>query len=259
MRDQQHRAANLALQGFDQAKNLRLDRDIQRRGRLVGDQQLRPAHERHRDHGSLAHAAGQLVRILRVPLFDVRNADFVQHLERQPARRRRADVLLHENRLVDLIADGVHRRECRHRLLKDHAHEAAPYAEKQAGLFVQFGNVDLSLPLRPQHDPAVDDPARRLHKLKKRVSRDAFPAARLSHQRERAAALDRERHVLHCAHHAVGREERHAQVAHLEQRCFGGKVHFVAYGSAASRKPSPRKLKLSTVRTIRTTGINSQG
>ena len=41
----------------EQFEQLRLDRDIERRRRFVGDQELRFARERHRDHCALAHAA----------------------------------------------------------------------------------------------------------------------------------------------------------------------------------------------------------
>ena len=47
----------------DQLEDLRLDGDVERGGRFVGDQQLRAAGERHRDHHALAQAAGELVRI----------------------------------------------------------------------------------------------------------------------------------------------------------------------------------------------------
>ena len=52
----------------DQLQNLRLDRDVERGGRLVGDQELGRAGERHRDHDALALAAGELVRIIPDPL-----------------------------------------------------------------------------------------------------------------------------------------------------------------------------------------------
>jgi hypothetical protein len=47
----------LALQFPQQVEHLGLDGDIERRGRLVGDQQLRLARQRHRDHHPLLHAA----------------------------------------------------------------------------------------------------------------------------------------------------------------------------------------------------------
>ena len=68
MGDEQHRHAELVLQALDQLEDLRLDGDVERGGRLVGDQHLRLAGERHGDHGALAHAARQVVRVLVVAL-----------------------------------------------------------------------------------------------------------------------------------------------------------------------------------------------
>ena len=52
-----------ACRSVDQLQDLRLDGDVERGGRLVGDQQRRPADQRHRDHRALAQAAGKLERI----------------------------------------------------------------------------------------------------------------------------------------------------------------------------------------------------
>ena len=57
MGDHQQRHAELGLQVLDEAQDLRLDGDVERGGRLVGDQQRRPADQRHGDHGALAQAA----------------------------------------------------------------------------------------------------------------------------------------------------------------------------------------------------------
>ena len=57
-------APRLLLQLAHQIEDLRLDGDVERGGRLVGDQELGIAGERHRDHHALAHAAGELVRIV---------------------------------------------------------------------------------------------------------------------------------------------------------------------------------------------------
>ena len=62
------------LQRAHQVEDLRLDGDVERRGRLVGDQQPRLAGQRHRDHRALAHAARQLVRILVEALLGRRDA-----------------------------------------------------------------------------------------------------------------------------------------------------------------------------------------
>ena len=67
--DQHQRGARPLLDRLEQLQDLRLDRHVERGRRLVGDQQLRLARERHPDHHALAHAAGQLVRVLlRTPL-----------------------------------------------------------------------------------------------------------------------------------------------------------------------------------------------
>ena len=60
-KDHAHR--HLFLQDADKLEDLRLNGDVQRGGRLIGDQQRRAAGERHGDHHPLAHAAGELVRI----------------------------------------------------------------------------------------------------------------------------------------------------------------------------------------------------
>ena len=62
--DQQHRKAERFLEAGEQLQHLRLDRHVERRGRLVGDQQFRLAGDRHGDHHALAHAARQFMRIL---------------------------------------------------------------------------------------------------------------------------------------------------------------------------------------------------
>ena len=52
---------------LEQLEDLRLHRDVERGGRLVGDQQVGLVGERHGDHDALALAAGELVRIAREP------------------------------------------------------------------------------------------------------------------------------------------------------------------------------------------------
>ncbi len=47
----------LLLQHLDELEDLRLDRHVEGGRRLVGDQQLGPAGQRHGDHDALAHAA----------------------------------------------------------------------------------------------------------------------------------------------------------------------------------------------------------
>jgi hypothetical protein len=72
----------LLLQLDHQVEDLRLDGDVERRGRLVGDQHLGIAGQRHGDHDALAHAARKLVRILVERGGGVGDAHQSQHLDR---------------------------------------------------------------------------------------------------------------------------------------------------------------------------------
>ena len=68
----------LALLLLEQVEDLRLHGDVERGGRLVGEQQLRAARERDGDHHALAHAAGQLVRVLVEAPLGLGDADRLQ-------------------------------------------------------------------------------------------------------------------------------------------------------------------------------------
>jgi hypothetical protein len=85
--DQQHAHRPLGLQAAQQFENLRLDGHVERRRRLIGDQQARIAGQRDGDHHPLLHAAGQLEGILAEAAFRVGDADRRQQFERPFARR----------------------------------------------------------------------------------------------------------------------------------------------------------------------------
>ena len=76
--DEQYGHAQLFAQVAQQLNDLRLDGDIEGGGGFVGHEQLRLRSERHRDHHTLLHAAGQFVRIISQPRFRRRNADELQ-------------------------------------------------------------------------------------------------------------------------------------------------------------------------------------
>ena len=77
---------NSLLEALHQVEDLRLRRHVERGRRLVGDQQVGVVDERHRDHHALAHAAGELVRVVVDPPLGARDADRLQQLERPRAR-----------------------------------------------------------------------------------------------------------------------------------------------------------------------------
>ena len=80
--DEQDRGALLAPQIVEQAEHLRLDRDVERGRRLVGDQDAGIVGERHGDADPLAHAAGKLVRIAVGALARVGDLDQFEELDR---------------------------------------------------------------------------------------------------------------------------------------------------------------------------------
>ena len=86
VRDQDERRVEVGDEGLQQLEDLRLDRDVERGRRLVGDQELRLARERHRDHRALAHSARELVRVVLQPRPGARDPDLVEQLRRRGRR-----------------------------------------------------------------------------------------------------------------------------------------------------------------------------
>ncbi len=74
------------LRVLEQLQDLRLHRDVERGGRLVGDQQVGLVRQRHGDHHALALAAGELMRIALQPPGRIGNADLVEQFEDAGAR-----------------------------------------------------------------------------------------------------------------------------------------------------------------------------
>ena len=87
--DEQDAHPRLFLQLLDQVEDLRLDRHVERGGRLVGDQERRVAGQRHGDHRALAHAAGQLGAGTRRRASGAGMPTFAASRWRARARRRR--------------------------------------------------------------------------------------------------------------------------------------------------------------------------
>ena len=126
VRDQDQRRVAVCDELPQQPEDLRLDRDVERRRGLVGDQQLRLARERDRDHRALSHPARELVRVvLRAgcPGSGSRPGRAALPRARAAASLPHPEVRL--ERLADLLADGQDRVQARHRVLEDHRDLAA--------------------------------------------------------------------------------------------------------------------------------------
>ena len=115
-----------------------LQHDVERGGRLVGDQQLRLQRAGDRDDDALALAAGKLVRIARQREFCLRQPDAVEHLSRAFFGLAAVGAGVPANALGDLLADRLDRVERRHRLLENHADVVAAQA-RTSGLRLPTG------------------------------------------------------------------------------------------------------------------------
>ena len=131
-----------AWRSREQLEDLRLHRHVERRRRLVGDEEVRLVGERHGDHHALALPAGKLVRIGAEPALGLADADLLQKLQHAHPRRAVAHAAMQLQHLADLPLDGVERVERGHRLLEDHGDVVAAHARRSSSLA-----VSRSLPL----------------------------------------------------------------------------------------------------------------
>ena len=182
--DQHDGGAVGLLQLAHQVEDLGLDGDVERRGRLVGDQHLRIARQRHGDHDALAHAARHLVRVGVDAAFGLGDVDAAQHFDGAVHRLLARQALVQRDRLAHLAADGEQRIERGHRLLEDHRDLVAADA-------LHLGLAELEQVLALEADGAADDAAGRVcHQAQNRQRRHALAAARFAHHAQRLAALE---------------------------------------------------------------------
>ena len=104
VRDQDDRGMRLLVEVAQQLEDLRLHGDVERGGRLVGEQQRRLAQQRHRDHDALAHAAREFVRIEPDAPRGLGDADALEHAHGDGERLGAADAAVRRQHLRQLIA-----------------------------------------------------------------------------------------------------------------------------------------------------------
>ncbi|MNN10862.1 hypothetical protein D3C81_1237980 [compost metagenome] len=126
--DQQQRHAEALLQLDQQLKNLLLHRDVERRGRLVSDQQFRLIRQRHRNHHPLPLTTGKLMRIGFQALQRLANADQFQQLQRPFTGSAALEAFVNLQYFADLLFHRVQRVQRGHRLLENHRNAVAAQA-----------------------------------------------------------------------------------------------------------------------------------
>src|SRR5713101_4580948 len=154
--DEDHGEAVFALDVAQQLQVLRLDRHVQARRRLVGDEEPRLAGDGDGPDHPLAHPTRQLVRVLAYPPLGRRDVHGGQELTSPRPGAASRHVLVRAQRLGDLVAHREERVERGHRVLEDHGHALAP-----DGAHLSIGLVEEVLAL--EVDGPGPDPRCRQH------------------------------------------------------------------------------------------------
>ena len=221
VRDDEHGHVELGLEVLDQRQDLGLDRDVERRRRLIGDQERRPADERHRDHGPLPQAAGQLERVILQRARGVGKADEAQHFLGLGHALLAGDAMVKEEGLADLVADRVQRRQRHHRLLKDHGDVAAADPAQGNAVGLQLGDVArrLARARRGKEDLAGCDVRGLGQNAHYRLRRHGFAGAGLTDQRDGGTGTNAERNPIQRRHHRAAIVELDREILNVDQVC----------------------------------------
>ena len=125
MRDVDNGKVGFCLDFLDQFKDLRLNRNIKRRCRLITDQNIRFTGKRNRDDNTLTHTAGEFVRILFEPLFRILDSYLRKEIDRTLFRFRLGKLQMQDHAFHDLLSDRHGRIERGHRILEYHGNMLA--------------------------------------------------------------------------------------------------------------------------------------
>ena len=128
MGDQHQRHAALALQAAQQIEDLRLDRDVKRRGGFIGDQQLGVARDGHGNHDPLVHATRQLVRVGPQASLRVRHTHLLKQLDGAALGRLAVHTEVDPEGLGQLKTNRKTGVKAGGRFLKNHGHVFAGQA-----------------------------------------------------------------------------------------------------------------------------------
>ena len=225
--DEQHRHVMARLQFLQELQDLRLHGHVERRRRLVGDEEIGAVGESHRDHHALALTAGQLMREGAVFFGRVADPDFGQEFERPRLDGARAAHAVQFEDLADLPGDRMQRIERRHGLLEDHGDRiAAQIAHVALARAEQF--------LAPKADGTADARLVR-QQTDDRERGDRLAGPRFADERQRAAGRQRKRHAVdRLRHPAVRLPEGDGEVADVEKWLVAHAIASCAYWMPAA-------------------------
>ncbi len=254
--DQDDRRVERLAHTAERLEHLRLHGHVEGGRRLVGDDQLWVVDDRHGDHRPLAHAAGELVWVAVEAGAGLGDADEVEHLDGALLGHRHRDLVVSANGLGELVADGVHRVQRRHRILEDHGDALAPDVASDL-----VAKADQLLAVEPGR---AGDPRRLRQQPEQRHRRHRLARSGLADDAEDLALVQVEADAAHGLDETVIGREPDGEVLDDEHRLAARRIgHWrtlVWRGSKASRRPSPMKLMVSAMATMNRPGHqNSHG
>ena len=212
--DEQDRHAAIAPQLLEQLEDLGLHRDVERGGRLVGDQQLGVRGERDRDHDALAEAAAQLVRIRGIAEPRIGNSHLAEQRDRAVLRLARRRLAVGADRLRrpgrPTVKTGL-------RLVMG-SWKTMPIRPPRTARISDSGSASRSVPSSEMRAPSSIRPGGGTRRSRARLVRllpqpDSPTSARVSPRAMREAdAVD-------GVHRAAAQGEGQAEILDLEEGC----------------------------------------
>ena len=206
---QQNGRAVFAAQLVDQIEDALLHRHIEGAGGFVGDDQRRAQGNRNGDQDALAHAAGQLVRVLLSAQIRLGEADAGQKLDDTRIDFRPAALPVNLKHFGDLSTDGLDRVERCRRILWDQADLAAANG--------------VELLLRPARDIGAVEPDRTgfqsavlCQKPDHGLRRGGLSGARLAHERHDLTRTHQQRNLVDDPLKSIAAAIAYRKIADLE-------------------------------------------
>ena len=225
--------AQLIAQALDQIDDLGLDGDIQGGRRFVGYQDLWVAGQGHRNHHSLAHTPGELVRVIRQPFRGLGYANHFQQLDRPLTGLRFGHAQVHPQLFGNLVLDGQYRIKRRHRILENHGDLRAAHPAD----FIRRHLEQVAV--REQGAAAFDLPGRLGHQLEHGEHGDAFATAAFSHHSQGLTFLELKAHPVDRVDHAFRRVKVSNQVVDSQDWILARLRRHAGLGSCRSRAARP--------------------
>ena len=193
-----------------QAKDLRLDRDIQSRRGLIRNQKTGRTDHGHSDHYPLTQASGQFMRITGKSSLRLRDTDFFKHFNGLLfCFLLRGSLFVNEQGFLYLMSRAKHRVQGRQRFLEDHGNILSAYRPQL--FFTKPDQLPVPEPYRSALN-AAGIPEQTHHGSR----RHALTAAGFTDKTHDLSVRDRQIHTVHGPDNAFIRKKRCMQVTDLQ-------------------------------------------